>query len=104
MGFSWHSYHRNPEPRHRDRRSSTSTARMREALDAPLSGVPALSADAMARARERRARYAKRNEVPVWASTPPGSWLVMLGAACLGLILVAMAGMALVSLLSALPQ
>lgn len=95
MGYSWHSYHRNPDWRRSDRRANGATERMHEALNVSLEGRPTLSADVLARARERRVRYATRNEIPAWASSPPVSWLVAFGAIALGLLIATMAVVAL---------
>ena len=85
MSFSWHSYHRNPERRRRDRRAGAASERMREALDIPITDAPVLSKDALILARQRRGRYATRNELPAWMETRTGRVLFGLAALLVGL-------------------
>lgn len=62
MGFSWFSFHPNPDYRHRNRRSGASADALREALLGDPDGDPEpLAPEALRRARAARRRHASRH-------------------------------------------
>ncbi|MEM1057076.1 MAG: hypothetical protein AAGI52_16260 [Bacteroidota bacterium] len=73
--------HKKPPPRrHADRRAGAATAAFREGLNGSLDKNRTLSPDALRLARQRRDRYAERNELPAWLASRTGRVMVGLVA------------------------
>ena len=92
--------YRTPEPRrHEERRGGRATARLREAYDGSHEDTPVLSADAVLRARERRARYATQTETLAWLEHPAGQVVAGLVVLLIAAVILWALGLSLVEML-----